>query len=158
MLRLLFLLFVLSSSTQWLRGQQTISFLGEVFENGQVSFQQTLGNLEVVDPHSAGSTSIQLVSGTFSPSNGMNATTGNESLVIEKPLVSLTLHNHRLFLEQSKERETDCHIYSTRGALIYHVSFRELHYEIMLHSLSAGIYFIRIAQGKQCQTYKLNIP
>lgn len=158
MLRLSFLLFVLAFGMQGVQGQQVISSVGGVSENGRISCQLTLGELEVVDPYSVGAASIQLVSGTFSPSNGTHTTTDNELLAIEKPLVALTLHDRRLFLVQSEERETDCRIYSVAGKLAHHTSFRELRYEIMLHSLPAGIYFIRIAQEKQCQTYKLNIP
>ena len=158
MLRLSFLLFVLVFGMQGVRGQQVISSLGGVCENGRISCQLTLGELEGVGPHSAGTASIQLIPGTFLPSDGMHTTTDNELLAIEKPLVALTLHDRRLFLVQSEERETDCRIYSVAGKLVHHTSFRELRHEIILHSLPPGIYFIRIAQGKQCQTYKLNIP
>lgn len=158
MQRLLFLLFVLGCSTQWLQGQQTISSFGGVFENERISCQLTLGELEVVSPQKPGNPSIQLISGTFSPSNGKEATTGNESLVAGKPLVAITWHDRYLSFVQPQERETDCHIYSTRGVLVHCASFRGVRHEIMLHSLSSGIYFIRIVQGKQCQTYKLNIP
>lgn len=158
MQRLLFFLFVFICSMQGLQGQQVISSLGGVFENGRISFQQTLGDLEIVDPHRAGATSIQLVSGTFSPSDGMNVATGNESLIIKKPLIALTLHKRSLSIVQGSVCETDCRIYSVRGVLVHHVSFRELNYEIMLHSLLSGIYFVRIEQEKLCQTYKLHIP
>lgn len=156
MLRFLFFLVVLGS-TSHLKGQQIISSMGGLFENERISCQITMGEIETGSHNGPVSSSIQFIPGTFSPSDGIISATGNEQLSTEKPIVIYSIKGAVLHLSQPDETPTDCTIYSVRGQLLHHSQFQTTRHEISLHSLSPGIYFLRIVQGKHCLTYKINL-
>lgn len=157
MLRFLFFLLVLGS-TQLLRGQQIISSTGGLFENERISCQITMGEVEAGTRKGTASTPIQIISGTFSPSNGIVIPTENEQLPTKDPAIKLSINEDGLHILQSYDTKTDCNIYSVKGQLLYHSTFQISRYTIPLQSLSPGIYFIQIVQNKYCQTYKINLP
>lgn len=156
-LRFLFFLLVLGYVPQ-VKGQQIISSMGGLFENERISCQVTMGEVETGNRNGPVSSSIQFIPGTFSPSDGIISTTGNEQLSTKKPVVACSLKGTVLHLSQPDETPTDCTVYSVRGQLLYHSEFRTTRHEISLQPLSPGIYFIRIMQGKHCYTYKMNLP
>lgn len=157
MLRLLFFLLILSSAP-YLKGQQIISSMGGLFENGRISCQVTMGEVETGSRNGPASSSILFIPGTFSPSDGIIYATGNEQLSTKKPVVACSLKGTVLHLSQPDETPADCTVYSVRGQLLHHSEFRTTRHEISLQPLSPGIYFIRIIQGKHCLTYKINLP
>lgn len=157
MLRFLFFLLVLGS-TQSLKGQQIISSTGGLFENERITCQMTMGEIETGAGKGSVSSPIQIIPGTFSPSNGIIVPTGNEQLSTKDLAIKLSITGGCLMILQSAEIKTECNIYSVKGEVLYHSTFQITRHEIPLHSLSRGIYFIQIVQNKYYQTYKINIP
>lgn len=157
MLRFLFILLILTGTTH-LKGQQVISSMGGLFENERISCQLTMGEVETGRPNGPVSSSIQFIPGTFSPSDGIISATGNELSATKEPAVKLLIRGTVLLISQPDETPTDCSVYSVKGQLAHRSEFRTTRHEISLQTLSSGIYFIRIIQGKHYHVYKINVP
>lgn len=156
MRRTLFLLCALAGY-HLAEGQQIISSAGGWFENERISCQQSIGEIRFGAEESTGNALLQIVSGTFSPSEGIISPTGNESVTAGDGLVRLAVSDHRLHVSYVGTAALDCRLYSLKGELLHQAVIHAPECQIPLPS-QKEMFLIQFIGTNYRRTFKFITP
>lgn len=137
--------------------QQIISSTGGWFENGRISCQQTVGEMRFGAEESTGNGPLLIISGTFSPSEGVISPTGNEGVPAGDGLIRLAVADHRIHIFYSGTSTLECRLYSLKGELLHQAAIRTTECQIPLPPRK-GMLFIQFIGTNYRQTFKLITP
>lgn len=141
-----------------IRGQQTISSMGMICNNERISCEMSLGEIDFGAEEMPENSSIQIISGILSPSEGIITPTGNEiSPTIDAPF-RLYKSGNQLCISNTNGRAIDCQVYSIKGELLYRETIQSSIFTLPVLSRNSKILLIHLRQKDFSQTFKVVMP
>lgn len=150
---------LLLSFCHGVQGQQTISTMGNILKKEHICCEWSLGNVLFGSEEMPKNSPIQIISGTFSPSEGIIVSTGNDDIQPSKDSPFRIYRSaNKVHVSNSNESEFHCLVYSIKGELLHRNVTRSHFYTIPVPSDNQKILMIRLEQGNYSQTFKVVMP
>lgn len=152
------ILFFVFTCFQFVSGQQTITSMGMMFNNEHLSCEMSLGEIKFGVKEMPENSTIQIISGTLSPSEGIITPTGNEVSPTSKSPFRLYKSGNQLCISNTNGRAIDCLVYSIKGELLYRETIQSSIHTLPVLSCNSKIMLIHLKQKDFSQTFKVVMP